>query len=282
MKKGLTLEEIMSMYSDTLIDSRRKAGFTLAEVLITLGIIGVISAITISVIIPYFQERIAVNRVKNFYSKFTEAVKLFQVENDCIGETNKCFEGYDFHYNNIINGFQGIAKRLKIVDIRPSTGRVDWLPDDAYAIDGEKISNTDITSGYLAVFNGSPKSAVSYLLADGTTMTVHINNNGCGGSHIMFDINGKKKPNRIGQDQFPIGLAKGWPNWSTLNQQIADTSPYFSTCSNNKNWSDVGQFVGLCSVGWNNDCSPDDISSPTAYVLKNNKLPKPKDFGYSK
>ncbi len=118
-------------------------------------------------------------------------------------------------------------------------------------------------------------------MIDGTTLTVQINNSNCGGSVIVIDINGKRKPNRVGKDQFPIGLGGVVNSEFTGNKEISSSvSPYVSVCAQGGGWNDVATKQGLCSVGWGEKCSPDDISSPTAYVLKHNKLPKPSQFGY--
>lgn len=50
----------------------RKA-FTLAEVLITLTIIGVVAAITMPIIITKHREQVTVNKLKKFYSTFSQA-----------------------------------------------------------------------------------------------------------------------------------------------------------------------------------------------------------------
>lgn len=51
----------------------RKFGFTLAETLITLGIIGVVAALTIPTVIEKYQEQVVVNKLKKFYSTFLQA-----------------------------------------------------------------------------------------------------------------------------------------------------------------------------------------------------------------
>ena len=50
-----------------------KKAFTLAEVLITLGIIGVVAALTMPALIQKHQEQVAVNKLKKFYSTFSQA-----------------------------------------------------------------------------------------------------------------------------------------------------------------------------------------------------------------
>src|SRR5574344_1882726 len=59
----------------------KKAAFTLAEVLITLGIIGVVAALTIPTLVNNYQEKASVTKLKKLYSIVSQAVKLAEVDN---------------------------------------------------------------------------------------------------------------------------------------------------------------------------------------------------------
>ena len=52
-----------------LKNNKKKKAFTLAEVLITLSIIGVIAAMTIPTLVLNYQRNITETRIKAFYSK---------------------------------------------------------------------------------------------------------------------------------------------------------------------------------------------------------------------
>lgn len=60
--------------------NKRKLAFTLAEVLITLGIIGVVAAITLPTIIAKSKKRVVETQLKEYYSIMNQAFKL--AEND--------------------------------------------------------------------------------------------------------------------------------------------------------------------------------------------------------
>ncbi len=62
-------------------ESVRKCAFTLAEVLITLGIIGVVAALTIPTLISNNNKRIVETRLAKFYSTINQAIELSEVEN---------------------------------------------------------------------------------------------------------------------------------------------------------------------------------------------------------
>ena len=57
-----------------------KRAFTLAEILLTLGIIGVVAAMTLPSVISNYRKTVVESRLKKFYSTFSQAVKLAEVE----------------------------------------------------------------------------------------------------------------------------------------------------------------------------------------------------------
>ena len=63
------------------MNNRISKGFTLAEVLITLGIIGVVAAMTIPSLITSYNKKITETRLEKFYSIFNQAIRLSVAEN---------------------------------------------------------------------------------------------------------------------------------------------------------------------------------------------------------
>ncbi len=63
----------------------RKSAFTLAEVLITLAIIGVVAAMTIPTLIQNYRKKVIENKLVKVYSLMNQAIKLSTIEN---GETS--------------------------------------------------------------------------------------------------------------------------------------------------------------------------------------------------
>ena len=58
-----------------------KFAFTLAEVLITLGIIGIVAAMTLPTIIQKQYQKEASSRLKKFYSAMSQSILLSEVDN---------------------------------------------------------------------------------------------------------------------------------------------------------------------------------------------------------
>ena len=79
---AFTLAEVFLPY----YRSPRKIAFTLAEVLITLGIIGVVAAMTLPTLIANYQEKVTVTKLKKAYSVLNSAYKMAVVQHGTIDQ----------------------------------------------------------------------------------------------------------------------------------------------------------------------------------------------------
>ena len=68
-------------YNIYMREYKSKFGFTLAEVLITLGIIGVVAALTIPTLIANYTKKQTVSKLKQSYSILAQAITSAQVDN---------------------------------------------------------------------------------------------------------------------------------------------------------------------------------------------------------
>ena len=68
------------MFIDTSGNIRRPA-FTLAEVLITLGIIGIVASLTMPTLIANYKKQETISRLKKAYSIINQALKLSEAQN---------------------------------------------------------------------------------------------------------------------------------------------------------------------------------------------------------
>lgn len=57
------------------------SAFTLAEVLITLGIIGIVAALTLPTVVQSYKKKVVETRMTKFYATFNEAIKRSEVVN---------------------------------------------------------------------------------------------------------------------------------------------------------------------------------------------------------
>ena len=87
---AFTLAEVFSPY----YHSPRRVAFTLAEVLITLGIIGVVAAMTLPTLVQHYKRQEASARLKKFYSAMSQAIKLSETDNGEIKYWEKIEQQY--------------------------------------------------------------------------------------------------------------------------------------------------------------------------------------------
>ena len=154
-----------------MCDNVRRCAFTLAEVLITLAIIGVVAAMTIPTLIADYQEKQTVSQLTKVYATLTSAYQMMQAEygpittwgmkNTNTGEVDE--EGnpiYDFSAQDLIA--ERLKKYLKVAKVC-EVGKV-CHPGAWYTLDGVKRSEANKVAE-----NTSDNSVESrFFLQDGT------------------------------------------------------------------------------------------------------------------
>lgn len=187
MKKCFTLAEGVAHVN---LLANVKFGFTLAEVLITLGIIGIVAALTMPGLITKCKEMQYRVTYKKVYSSLNQAMKYAQ-EDDGIDLTlsAKRINGV-MRTNNIGEIFKYISRYYKA-----TTTCFDNNADKCWVCEkGE--------AGYIP--NGAPdwlgcsKRSYAFIDANGVAYYLYDNTE----FPIVIDINGDRKPNQLGRDRF--------------------------------------------------------------------------------
>ena len=180
------VEKIVPVYR-----MRINVAFTLAEVLITLGIIGVVAAMTIPTLIANYQEKQTVTKLQKTYSALKNAFEMAKVEH---GD----YDTWSWNEKPTTNG-----ERTQYF----------W---DTYILPHLKNKKkcfpitTECVAEGITKLNGSTESVitsthVAFVLYDGTSVYTWT-----GGDAyyphvwIFADINGKSKPNVLGKDIFTM------------------------------------------------------------------------------
>jgi len=199
-----------------------KTGFTLAEVLITLGVIGIVAALTIPGMITNFRKRETVSKVKAAYSIFSQAVKLSAEEN---GETS----GWDYSNATIVAEkylipyMTGVTKQKKSTTYYPmrtlsSQGNIEY---NRYLDWSWNITNTPI-----------------FQLQNGMLFTFSNANDGY--PTITVDINGTGKPNIMGIDGFAFWIdpesSSLMPAGAKFPRNLLTGGSYVRTCVRDNTW----------------------------------------------
>ncbi|MBR6162965.1 type II secretion system protein [bacterium] len=173
--------------------------FTLAEVLITLVIIGVIAAITVPTLIQQHRNEVFATALKKNYSIISQAIQRSQLDNGPVdtwdfASANNNESQKEFIKKYILPYFQ----TTKICGF--NTGNGCFKPNTAYK---------NITGQNTTTFDNS-SSDFKFVLNDGSLYLVSIKSN-CIEDRtrcIIFNIdtNGHKSPNQIGRDVFSINV----------------------------------------------------------------------------
>lgn len=236
------------------------SGFTLAETLITLAIIGVVAALTIPSVVRNVQNQAIVASLLKFNQNLQQAVMMWKQNMGCTGDAYTCLAEQNLADNDTRN-FDQIAQFLrynKKLNRSQDATNANWLPEQTLAYNGSVVT-VDIDP-MVCYFGVSKKGycRVRYALVSGENISVDNDATGC---WLLVDVNGKKPPNRIGKDTFPfaIGYVRGKDVY------------YYGRSSQ----------VGICGVE-SGVCTPHNLdstksggASPTAYVILNKK---PIDF----
>ena len=165
----------------------KNKGFTLAEVLITLGIIGVIAPLTLPNLVANFQKKQTAAQLKSVYAILNQAYLASVLDN---GEVeNWDWGSLDTYGNNF--GAKYIIPYLKKVSNAPYYTWYNLKGDDS--------------------LNGR---SLGYILPNGMILRfwgLNFVNGGSGNkykTHLMMfiDINGIKKPNKFGRDVFVFSI----------------------------------------------------------------------------
>lgn len=97
-----------------MIGNNKKAGFTLAEVLVTLGLIGVISAITIPTLAYNYRAKVLEEQFKSTYSEIREIGSRLNYDKGDVGTyANKTdFDDWELEFMSMINGGNNLLSGL--------------------------------------------------------------------------------------------------------------------------------------------------------------------------
>ncbi len=163
--------------------SEKDFSFTLAEVLITLVVIGIIAAVTVPVIMANHKKTETVAKLKKFYSTFSNAVRLSEIDH---GVPSPQWE-YRIYGNDTYEEFfnEYLSKYLSYSKIDHRClysfhnqgqedeyflGPIDWMKHCVYLNDGSILSFIEGISG------------------------------------VVIDINGEEGPNEAGRDIFTFAF----------------------------------------------------------------------------
>ena len=187
----------------------KRSAFTLAEVLITLGIIGVVAALTIPALITNSQNMKYITGLKKAYASINEVLIKMAADNGqpgdlkstglfTTGTTDDSFGDEFVKYFNVLKNC--------------GTSELGCFPD----IVSDSYDGSNNSSGW--------DQAYRFITTDGMSVRVSNEGNDCDGlglsnnitgnmtqvcGEIYIDVNGPKGPNYMGRDIFDFWISNG-------------------------------------------------------------------------
>lgn len=185
-----------------------KLGFTLAEVLITLGIIGVVAALTLPTLITKHKNQVYVNKLKKMVSTLENGVRQAAAEESVEVTQSSLFGVLQFYCTDMAC----LSKRYNIIN-------------KYFKIVGkDEILHNNIQQGAIKFMDGG---AIEYT---------------CNGYDLLIDINGDEKPNQYGKDIFRVIFDQN----GMLHDTDDCSHPTYYMVGDNSTYSFVATSCGLC------------------------------------
>lgn len=178
-------------FNKSLGKSQRYTAFTLAEVLIVVGIIGIIAELTIPTLVENIQEQVTLTQVKKIYSNLQQVVKLSEIDNGPSSE----WDWGTMDSSSINNFYQTYwAPYLKVLKVCSSYYDCHYLELEPWKQPNKTVYD---------IYSVDVSSRTSLILSDGTFLIIkNYETNGVLTKTIFVDINAAKKPNIFGKDVF--------------------------------------------------------------------------------
>lgn len=175
----------------------KKNTFTLSEVLISLGIISLVAALTIPTLMAKINEKQTVNKVKKVYSMLSEAYRLaIPNEGDASGWSNNSTA---ITSTTATEFFSHLRPYLKISQDCGTSNNCGMPTEPIKYLSGSLHGGNYALSGWFYKF----------MLLDGTLLWMRTNRNCSQDAReqnvcalIWVDINGNKPPYQLGKDVF--------------------------------------------------------------------------------
>ena len=188
------------------IMTKRKNAFTLAEMLITLSVIGIVAALTIPGLVKNHNEKAWATAKDLIEKKLVETTRRMNIDGVMTGYSTT---------ESFMNEFKKYMKVIKVCD----NSKISKCYSSKVVSTGQngdiEITTKDLkTTLQLGLKNWEKTNTISFVLADGTTIIMAYNTNcpeidpyssaGQSGQvdcmAMLIDVNGKKAPNKVGKD----------------------------------------------------------------------------------
>lgn len=209
-------------YSLVNLFTSEKAAFTLAEVLITLGIIGIIAAITIPALISGMNDFVYKNAYKVAFNDVNQAFRMMQANGESlkkivynINEEGQPIVGYSPDYGE---NFKLLAKYFR--STKTCFDKV--YGDICWKCKGCEQANVVTADEH---YKGTLECTGEYAFVDarGRNWIMYSNNE----KIFLVDTNGFAGPNMLGKDRFPFSFSDSNGYYDADSASATFITPHF-------------------------------------------------------
>ncbi len=194
---------------------KRKAAFTLAEVLITLGVIGIVAAMTMPTLISKHEKKVYGTKLIQTYSILNQGFRAYlgQNETDLLSQT----PAFDSIHNSAVSSCDP--------ENWDNPACKEFVDEMSKIFNGIHLNKTGVvTYKYLKANGTGTRGPWSFTLNNGAVMYIGVSKNynttgrlaqvkqygtklTTSVAYLDIDINGAKKPNRWGRDFFEFQVS---------------------------------------------------------------------------
>ena len=211
-------------------------GFTLAEVLVTLGIIGVVSAMTVPTLMQNYQRQSYVTQLHKVYNEVSQAMVQYQNDRNALNLNEAGLNSQAAFDAMVPQYFKTVQKcDNSLTPCFPATTSYKKMNGTAL--------NADVYT-----------TATSYVLASGASVRFYYSVNGNRICNIQVDVNGKKGPNILGRDLFTLSIYSDGmidDNGTSAPVSEADRNTAFTAGCNGATGNNVyGCFGKILNDNW--------------------------------
>jgi len=202
--------------------------FSLAEVLITLAIIGVVAQMTTTILLSSAHNKENIVALKKYYTTMDSSLKLYMTNNGCIGDLRICISNLSTSAD-LYNIFKPSLNVQKDCGIAANSGCFPL-----------GVSYKELNPTYIWGEVDSDTNSYKVKLVDGVSFGIVNWNNNCatgqsrtGKGHLSHicgavnvDVNGAKGPNQMGRDLFNFAITSSgiYPRGMLDDNEFTDTN----------------------------------------------------------
>ena len=220
----------------TSLFSQKRIAFTLAEVLVTLGIIGVVSAMTVPTLMQNYQRQSYVTQLHKVYNEVEQALLRYQTDRNALNLTEAGLSS-QAAWNAMVPQY---FKTVKVCD----SSLTPCFPETSSY---KKISGVALNANVYSV-------QTSYVLASGASVRFYRAVSGNRICYLQVDVNGQKGPNILGRDLFTLSIYNDGTiddDGSSAPLSEADRNTLFERdCNGNTGAGDYGCFGKILNDNW--------------------------------